>query len=71
MAKRSRKKLPKTDIIDAVVQDAELTVEQVETVVKEAAESAGRALTKVIKPKEMAPGSAPLAEDQRFKVPSE
>jgi hypothetical protein len=71
MAKRDTKKPPKTDIVDAVVQDIELTVEQVEEGTKEAAESAGRALRKIVKPKEAAPGSEPLVQDRRFKVPGE
>ena len=71
MAKRPTKRAPKTDIVDAVVQDVELTVEQVEEAAKEAAESAGRVLRKVVKPKDVAPGAEPLVQDRRFKVPGE
>jgi hypothetical protein len=71
MAKRVTKKSPKTEIVDAVVQDAELTVEQAEEAAIEAAELAGRALSKVVKPKEVAPGSGPLVQDRRFKVPGQ
>jgi len=69
MSKRPPKKPGKTDLIDAVVQDIELTVEQAEEAIKEAAEAAGGALTKVVKPKDLAPGSADFAPDQRFKIP--
>jgi hypothetical protein len=69
MAKRTRKKSPRTDFIDAVVQDIELTVEQAEAAAKEAAESAAHAITKVVKPKDIEPGSAPLLPDPRFKPP--
>jgi hypothetical protein len=68
MAKRS-KKSPRTDIIDAVVQDVELTIEQAGQAGKEAAKAAGRALTKVVKSKDLAPDAAPLVQDRRFKLP--
>jgi hypothetical protein len=69
MSKRRVGKSPKTDIFDAVVQDVELTVEQVEDAAEEAAKAAGRALSEVVKPKDVEPGSAPLVEDPRFKIP--
>ena len=68
MTKRATRKPSKTDIADAVIQDIELTVEQVEEGTKAAAESARRALRKIVKPKEMAPGSEPVVQDRRFKV---
>jgi hypothetical protein len=69
MSNRRARKSPKTDLFDAVVQDVELTVEQAEEAAKEAAKAAGRALTGVVKPKDLEPGSAPLVEDPRFKLP--
>lgn len=70
MAEQVTKKSNKTDIVDAIVQDVELTVEQVEEATKEAAESAGRALSRVVKRKEE-PTSGPLVQDQPFKGPGQ
>ena len=69
MSKRRSKKPPKTDIIDAVLQDIELTTVQTEEKIKRAAESAGRTLTKVVTPKDNEPDGGQLMPDSRYDLP--
>jgi hypothetical protein len=58
MRKRSSRKTPKTDIIDAVVQDIELTVEQAAEAARGSVKGAAGTLAKVVKPKESPRGTA-------------
>jgi hypothetical protein len=69
MRKRSTSKPPKTDIFDAVVQDVELTVEQVAESAKESVEGAAKALTRMVKRKDPAPSTGRLVTDRRVKPP--
>jgi hypothetical protein len=69
MSKRRSKKPPKTDIIDAALQDIELTTVQAGEKLKKAAESAGRALTTVVTPKDNEPGGGQLMPDPRYDLP--
>ena len=67
MRKRSTIKPAKTDIFDAVVQDVELTVEQAARSAKESVAGAAKALTRVIKPKDSAPGTPRRVAERRVK----